>query len=114
MDDDNTNETIDFLILNGAIEVAGIDESTGEMLFQFTPKIKDYMPEIYDEHLNHVHSEVMRLWELGFLHIDFLSDEPNVATTPKAFDNEAISGLSKDDQWSLKEIKRLMKLEEEL
>lgn len=100
--------TIDYLILHGAVEVAGIDDNTGEFLYVFSPKIKEIMPELYKEHLNHVNKEIMNMWEKGFVDIDFLSDEPSVILTEKAFDVEEISQLSKDHQWSLQEIKRML------
>lgn len=105
----DNNETVDYLIMNGAIEVAGIDSETGQFLYSFTPKIKEIMPDLYHQHLNHVNGELMRLWEKGFIDIDFFSPEPIVTVTDKAFDKEALSSLSKDDQWSIDEIKRLMK-----
>lgn len=103
------NKIIDDLILNGGLEIAGIDDSTGQFLYSFTPKIKELRPDLYDQHLNYVNSELMRLWEAGFLNIDFLQDEPIVTLTDKALDKNAISTLSKEDQWAIDEIKRLMK-----
>lgn len=100
---------IDDLILNGSLEVVGIDQETGQMLYSFTPKIKEISPELYTEHINHVNTEIMKLWEKGFLDIDLLAEEPIVTITQKAFDNEALKDLSKNDKWSLDEIKRLMK-----
>lgn len=105
----DNNETVDHLIMNGGLEVAGIDSETGQFLYVFTPKIKELMPELYNQHLNHVNGEIMRLWEAGYLNVDFLSDEPIVTITEKALDKEQVANLSKDDQWSLEEIKRLMK-----
>lgn len=100
--------TIDYLILKGAVEVAGVDDNTGEFLYVFSPKMKDIMPELYNEHINHVNKEIMNMWENGFVDIDFLSDEPTVALSEKAFDTEEILKLSKEQQWSLQEIKRTL------
>lgn len=103
------NKIVDDLILNGGIEVAGIDEKTGQFLYSFTPKIKDLNPALYDAHINHVNGELMRLWESGFINIDLLEDEPIVTITEKALDKDALSTLSEADQWAIEEIKRLMK-----
>jgi hypothetical protein len=100
---------IDYLILNKALEVSGVDSKTGELLYSFTPKIKDIMPDLYHEHLNHVNSEIMAMWEKGFVNVDLFSEEPIVTLTAKAFDNNEISKLSNDHQWALNEMKRLMK-----
>jgi hypothetical protein len=100
---------IDYLILNKALEVVGVDSKTGELLYAFTPKIKEVMPELYHEHLNHTNAEIMKLWEKGFINIDFLQDDPTATLTKKAFNKEEVSKLPQDMQWGLEEIKRLLK-----
>lgn len=108
---ENNTPSIDDLILSGAIEVAAIDQETGEFLYQFTPKLKDILPQIWSAHINQVHSEVMYFWEKGFVHIEnMLTENPLVTLTPLAFDQEAISGLPETAQNSLKEIKRILKV----
>ena len=109
---DSENKIIDDLILAGAMEVAGIDSKTGEFLYVFTPKLKEVSPALYDEHVNHVNGELMRLWEKGFINIDFMSENPIVTLTAKALDSSEISKLSKEDQWSVEEIKRLLSAKE--
>ena len=103
---------IDYLLLNGGLQVAGIDSSSGEFLYTFTPKIKEIMPELYHEHMNHVNGELMGLWEKGFINIDLMSENPIVTLTQKALDHNEIAKLSKEDQWSIQEIKRLLKSQE--
>lgn len=101
-------DIIAFLVLNGGLEVAGVDSETGELLYCFTEKIKDIMPELYKDHLQNVNSELMRLWEKGYVNIDILSDtDPVITLTPLAFDQDALKKLSKQDRWSIEEIKRL-------
>lgn len=106
--DDREQKIIDKLILNGAMEMAGIDSKTGEILYQFTPKLKEVMPELYNEHLNFVNAELMRLWEKGFVNMDLMSDSPIVTLSEKAFNEEAISTLSDQDKWAIQEVKRLL------
>ena len=102
-------DTVEFLILNKGLEVSGVDSDTGELLYSFTPKIRELMPELYKAHMNHVNSEIMAIWEKGFVNIDFFSEEPVVTLTEKAFDNKEISQLSKDHKWAVEEMKRMMK-----
>ena len=102
-------DTVEFLILNKGLEVSGVDSDTGELLYSFTPKIRELMPELYKAHMNHVNSEIMAIWEKGFVNIDFFSEEPVVTLTDKAFDNKEISQLSKDHKWAVEEMKRMMK-----
>ena len=52
---------IDDLILTGALEIAGIDSNTGEFLYSVTPKHKDIMPELYQEHIDNVNKDIMIL-----------------------------------------------------
>ena len=40
---------IDDLILSGALEPAGIDPESGEMLYNFTDKLKDVSPLLHQE-----------------------------------------------------------------
>ena len=105
-------EIMEQLILSGALEPAGIDSETGEFLYNFTPKLKDVSPILYEEHVAHVNTELMRLWENGFLDIDLTEENPIVRLTPKAFDETEILNLSKEDRWGIQEIKRILKAKE--
>lgn len=100
------------LILSGAIEVSGLDSETGDFLYSFTPKIMELFPEIYDEHINYINGRVLSLWSQGFL--DVRLDEKQemvIKITEKAIDPEQISTLSKEDKFSLEEIKRISRLD---
>jgi len=112
MDDEElANKTIEKLILEGALEIGGIDVENGEILYNFTNKLKDVMPELYNEHLNFVNAEIMYLWERGFVSIEnFVEENPRVRVTDKALNAEEISKLPKDRQRSLDEIKRILKV----
>ena len=96
------------LILSGALEFAGIDSKTGEVLYSFTNKIKEVMPDLYHQHINHVNKEILKLWEHGFVNVNFLEDNPQVTLTPKAFDQEALKNAPSEMIWGLEEIKRLI------
>ena len=114
MNNSNSEEEniIDQLLLDNALEVVGIDKTNGEFLYAFTPKIKDVMPELYEDHLNFVNSEIMTLWEKGYLKVDFLSEDPEVTLTDKAFIDQELKKLNSQELWSLEEIKRLLKKRE--
>lgn len=103
--------SLEDLILAGAVEVAALDPNTGEFLYQFTPKLKEVLPQLWVAHLNHVHTEVMYFWEKGFVYIEEMTSEnPVVRLTDLAFDPEAVAGLPEPAQESLKEIKRILKV----
>ena len=103
---------IDYLILNGGIEVVGFDSDNGEFLYAFAPKIKELMPELYEEHINDVNKNILKMWEMGYLEIDFMQEDPVITIARKSLDLDEVSKLSKDDQWHLNEIKRLLKRRE--
>jgi hypothetical protein len=111
-DDEQIGNMIDDLILKGGLEVAGVDTESGEMLYAFTPKVKDLMPDLYHEHLNLINSELMVLWEKGYVNIDLLQDDPLISLTHKANDPEELLKLSKQEKWSLEELKRVVKSQE--
>lgn len=106
LNDDDISRLIDILILEGGMEFAGVNPENGEFLYRFTPKIKDIMPELYEEHLNLVNAELMMLWEKGFIDIDFFQEDPSISITLKAADISEVSKLSREEQWSLAEIVR--------
>lgn len=101
-------EMLEYLILQGAVEVVGMDSETNEFLYAITPKIIEIMPEIYDEHMRLINDQIMALWEKGFIDIDFLAEDPMVTITEKAFIPEEINKMSADDKRALEEIKRIL------
>ena len=106
--DNEDKEIIEMLILAGAMQMAGVNEDTGEILYQFTPKLKEVMPALYNEHLNYVNAEVMRLWEKGFVNLDLMAESPMVTLTDKSFNPDEINTLSDHDKWAVEEIKRIL------
>lgn len=105
---DPVDETIEALILSGAVEIVGTDPKTKEPLYKFNASIRKIMPELYQQHINEVNGDIMRLWEQGFLNIDLLEEDPLVTLTDKAFIDSEIEKISRELQISLIEIKRLL------
>jgi hypothetical protein len=104
-------DKIEDLILSGALEVAGLDIDTGEMLYNFTDKLKDINPELFKDMSDYISRETMALWVDGFLDIDVTEKNPMVRLTKKAFDDSEVSKLSKEKQYTLKEIIRIVSLD---
>jgi hypothetical protein len=103
------DQLIEKLILDGGLEAVAIDQESGELLYSFTPKIQELMPNLYNEHLNEVNANVMNLWEKGFVNVDFFAQDPLITLTEKAIDSKSISELSKQERWNLFEVIRLLK-----
>ena len=102
----NPND-IEGLILEGVLQPAGIDSETGEMLYNFTDKLKDSYPELHREALNLVNNGVMRLWEKGLVDIDLFQEFPIVKLNNKSFDKDLVDSLDQEDLYNLKEIIRI-------
>ena len=107
--DREEDKIVDDLILNGGVEVTALDEETGELLYSFTPKIKELMPDLYEDHLKTVNRDLLNLWEKGYVNIDFFLPDPVVTISEKGLDKSEISKLTKPEIWALEEVKRLLK-----
>jgi hypothetical protein len=105
----NEDELIKNLILQGALEVAGVDSETGELLYGVTSTMKEIMPDLYEDHLKEVNRGLLNLWEKGYVNIDFLLPDPIVTVSEKGLDKDEISKLTKTEIWALEEVKRLLK-----
>lgn len=102
-------EFFDHLILEGAVEPAGVDPTTGEIVYTFTDKLKEIDEDMYNKAIESFHQDVMLLWEHGFLNVTWLDEEPLVTVTPKVLDQDAIRELPLQLQQSLVELLRMMK-----
>ena len=103
------DELIKNLILEGALEVAGVDSQTNELLYSITPKMQEVMPDMYEDHLTQVNRDLLNLWEKGYVNIDFLLADPIVTISEKGLDKTEVSKLTKPEIWALEEVKRLLK-----
>jgi hypothetical protein len=103
------DELIKNLILEGALEVAGVDSENGELLYSVTPKMQEIMPDMYEDHITQVNRDILNLWEKGYVNVDFLSPNPMVTISAKGLDKNEVSKLSKPEIWALEEVKRLLK-----
>jgi hypothetical protein len=106
------DKIIEKLILNGGLETVGVDQETGELLYSFTPKIAKLMPDLYEEHLNDVNTQIMNLWEKGFVELNLFESDPKITLTEKSLDPDSLSTLSKQERWNLLEVMRLLKLKD--
>lgn len=100
-------EIMEMLISAGAMELIGID-SEGGPLYVFTPKLKEIMPDLYEEHISYINQQVASLWDKGFVEVKFDDNgEFMVSITENALDEEKLSELSKEERWSVEELKRI-------
>jgi hypothetical protein len=104
----DSEEIIDFLILNGALEPSGVHEETGELLFSFTEKLEEVSPEIFNKLIDSFQLEILELWKKGFIEIDMTVESPLVSLTAKSLDLEARSELSEYENATLESVIRAM------
>lgn len=98
------NQVIEYLILEGAAEVAALDTETGEPLFRFTPQLQEVDPELYNNIQTYFNTNIMLLWQKGFLILDPTDSNTTVSLTDKAFDKKAIAELDKHEHGTLKSV----------
>jgi hypothetical protein len=101
---DPEDNVFEELLLNGAIEIVGIDEQSGEMLFNFTEKLKDVDPFLYEKMNDFFYQELLGLWEKGFISMDITQKNPKVSLTQKALDEIEVNNLTTDQRIHLEDI----------
>ena len=105
------DKIIEQLILDGALEVAAVDMDTNELLFSFTDKLEVVNPQLHDAMFTYFYTDVMNLWQHGFLEMDVDSKNPIVKITPKALDLIEVNKLNSEEKNVLKEIVRIISTE---
>ena len=105
------DKIIEQLILDGALEVAAVDMDTNELLFSFTDKLEVVNPQLHDAMFTYYYTDVMNLWQHGFLEMDIDSKNPMVKITPKALDLIEVNKLNSEEKNVLKEIVRIISTE---
>lgn len=101
---DFVSEMLEKLILDGSVEVAGVDMETGSFVYNFTPQLKDNNPEIFDSVMSIFYSIVLQLWERGYLDIDLEDEDPLIMLTDKGENLEDLDNLDKMQKEVLKSI----------
>lgn len=102
------DDQIEKMILDGSLEVSGIDEVSGEFLYTFTEKLAENYPELYKDTQTHFSKEMMFLWENNFVVMDITDSNPIVSLTEKALDKEEVAKLTPEAQSMLKEVVRVL------
>jgi len=75
MIDDEYEESIDRIIAqfleDGIIEIHGFDKISEQITYRLTPKAKEVLPELFEEHLAFVNQLAFDLWEKGYIEMRF-------------------------------------------
>lgn len=102
----NKAELFERLILMGAVEPAGLDSETGEMLFSFSPNLKNVSPELATRVNDMFSGNIMSLWSKGFVNLEYVGDsmDPFISLTEKSTDDFEVSLLSEIERAVLKNV----------
>jgi hypothetical protein len=102
------DSTIAFLLNSQALEIVGINDETGQLLYEFTPLIREVMPELYEDHCQYVYERTLELWEKGLVDMDFLADEPRVSMNEAGYLALEQRSSTADDLHFLRELDRII------
>lgn len=92
---DAVDRMIERLILEGVMEVSGIDSDSGEFLYGFTPELEEKYPELATLLRGSFDLFILELVSLGFLELDMTTEM--VTLTDKCFDRLELYLLEKDN-----------------
>ncbi len=65
MADPKTEAMIEHLLLQNALEISGIDEYTGEMLYSITDKLEEVNPKLYNQLKKQYDDYMFELIDMG-------------------------------------------------
>lgn len=111
METNPSDEIINEMILDGIIEPSAMDMETGEMLYSFTDKAREVMPEMWHHAQQVFNDTIMFFWEQGFLNINMSDEDPVVSVTPKALDQAEVAKLSREHQQALRIILEALRIQ---
>ena len=97
-------EMIQYLISIGALEYV-FDDEDGEPIYRMTPEAKDFVPDLYDDHIQDFNAMLFSLWTKDM--IDVVFDEigdPMVSLNENSQNKEMTSKLDREEKETLQEI----------
>jgi len=91
----DSDDYLEYLILNGYVEIAGVDPETQEFLYSFTETARSTVPGLQEQLNEEFYGLIVYLWEHGFIAMDIESESPRVTLMPKALSEHEVSQLPK-------------------
>ena len=89
---------MEFLLEHGLIEIYGVDPITEEITYTMTAKCQEVMPELFQEHMNHINQIAFDLWEKGYIEMNFDEDgTPMVMLKPLNYEKDIFPLISYDE-----------------
>jgi len=91
----DSEDYLEYLILNGYVEISGIDPDTQEFLYSFTEEARNTIPGLQEQLNEEFYGLIVYLWEHGFVAMDIESESPRVTLMPKALNEYEVAQLPK-------------------
>lgn len=83
MDEDDTNERLEYYLSIGAVELVGMDED-GEIIYCVTDKAEELAPELLEAHQEYVDRTLLELYEKDLISIEYNEDlEAIISMSPE-------------------------------
>jgi hypothetical protein len=104
--DDDLNETIEYLLKVGAMEILGYDSISDQFTYKVTSRCKEIYPELYYAHYEAVGEIAQSLWMQDIIDIVFTEGQTIIAVTPEQieFIKETINTFTDDERLFLESI----------
>lgn len=112
INDDEINQMIDSMVVNGYLEIDGIDSTTGEFLYKLSPELYKLIPDLSERLQDAFLDEIYNLWVKGMVDMDTTKVNPMVSLNENAFDEEKVAQLTIEERHTLFVIMQAMKKEE--
>ena len=69
---------INLMVEIGALEIAGYDKESDSFTYCITPKMKELIPEFFEEHMKFINQIAFNLWKKEYVEIVFEESGPMV------------------------------------
>ena len=103
-EDDGIDDTIERLLREGIIEIAGIEEETGLNTYRITQKGREFFPILEAEKQAAMNSIAFSLWSKNMINLNFDKDgNPIVALNKNSFDENKIAELNLEERLTLRQ-----------
>jgi hypothetical protein len=99
--DEEVNDLIAYLIQEGALEVHGYHEKADSFIYRITPKMKEIMPTMFEEHFKFINDIAFGLWNKGYIEIKFDEKGPLVMLIPDLDYDEIMDKVSEEEMYFL-------------
>jgi predicted metalloprotease with PDZ domain len=105
LNDNDLSILIDKLIELGAIEIRGYDSITGQFTYNITPKCKELVPELFEEHFKFINEIAFKLWQKDHIDITFdIDGTPMIMSKGVKYTRSIMNTLPDDERFFLENL----------